>query len=275
MNTNEKPKNPDEYKYWLYKKFEVDIDQRTKTQYDHVSVNLSKNVETSSIWIKIVKNLNNYNDSYYKLHRSNLFIERDYSPEIHIKEYDKFFEKSYRKNVLQNKSWPEPPKWGEPETQGWILPANWYHSINDIVRTTIVVKYIDGVEFLVKEIDKLCRENGIVLSKSCEAKEEGYYAAHLYLKLDCEIPDYLTWNTTSTEVYFEIQIMTEIQDLIKSLLHKYYEDKRIKDIDDLKKVTKNWQWDHKCDEFATNYLGHILHYVEGMIVKIRDKEDEV
>ena len=33
-----------------------------------------------------------------------------------------------------------------------------------------------------------------------------------------------------------------------------------------------WQWDYKSDEFSANYLGHILHYVEGMIVEIREKQ---
>jgi hypothetical protein len=28
---------------------------------------------------------------------------------------------------------------------------------------------------------------------------------------------------------------------------------------------------YKSDEFAINYLGHILHYLEGTIVEIRDK----
>ncbi|KKK63816.1 hypothetical protein LCGC14_2990500, partial [marine sediment metagenome] len=32
-----------------------------------------------------------------------------------------------------------------------------------------------------------------------------------------------------------------------------------------------WQWDYRSDEFAANYLGHILHYVEGMIIDVRDK----
>ena len=35
-----------------------------------------------------------------------------------------------------------------------------------------------------------------------------------------------------------------------------------------------WQWDYKSDEFTANYLGHILHYVEGRIVELRDKQKE-
>jgi ppGpp synthetase/RelA/SpoT-type nucleotidyltranferase len=272
MNLIQKPKNPEEYKSWLRQKFGVFVDNRTKTHYDHVSISLKDQIEKSAIWLAILENLSNYNDEYFKNHNSNLFIVQKYKPEIVLKSYDSFIEKTYRKNVLQNKDWPDPPRWGNPETQEWIIPKNWFHAINDIARTTIEVKYLDGVEFIVKKIDNLCQQKGITPLMSCEAKEEGYYAAHIYLKLNYDIPN-LQWKTKSTEVYFEIQIMTELQSLIKSLLHKYYEEKRVKDVEDLRKRKKNWQWDYQCDEFAANYLGHILHYVEGMIVKIRDKQE--
>ena len=65
----------------------------------------------------------------------------------------------------------------------------------------------------------------------------------------------------------EIQITTQLQEVIRRLLHKYYERQRSgRSTSDLK-----WQWDYKSDEFAANYLGHILHYVEGMIMDVRDK----
>jgi hypothetical protein len=54
------------------------------------------------------------------------------------------------------------------------------------------------------------------------------------------------------------------------LLHKYYEDKR----KGIREEDIKWQWDYKSDELATNYLGHILHYVEGMIMEIREKQTE-
>lgn len=53
-------------------------------------------------------------------------------------------------------------------------------------------------------------------------------------------------------------------------MHKYYEERRKK----VKLNEKDWIWDYKCDEFAANYLGHILHYVEGMIMEIREKQKE-
>lgn len=66
----------------------------------------------------------------------------------------------------------------------------------------------------------------------------------------------------------EIQITTQLQEVIRSLLHKYYEDRR----KGVEAEGTKWQWDYKSDEFVANYLGHILHYVEGMIMDIREKQ---
>ncbi len=65
----------------------------------------------------------------------------------------------------------------------------------------------------------------------------------------------------------EIQITTQLPEVIRKLMHKYYEEKRSK----LNTNTK-WQWDYKSNEFSLNYLGHILHYIEGMIMEIREKQ---
>ena len=55
------------------------------------------------------------------------------------------------------------------------------------------------------------------------------------------------------------------------MLHKYYEKRRRK----LKTESEIiWQWNYKSNEFATNYLGHILHYLEAMIYEIREKQKE-
>jgi len=66
----------------------------------------------------------------------------------------------------------------------------------------------------------------------------------------------------------EFQVNTEIQDLIVDLTQKYYEERRMR----LKKIGAIWQWDYKCEEFLPNYLGHIIHYIEGMIMEVRERE---
>lgn len=129
-----------------------------------------------------------------------------------------------------------------------------------------VVKYIDGVEYMINDLEKYCEKFGLSHKVRFEAREEGYYAAHLYTRQKFEVPN-VQWDTEIVNVSIEIQVTTQLQDVIRRLLHRYYEDSRKKMERDEK-----WQWNYKSDEFAANYLGHILHYVEGMIIEIRDKE---
>ena len=53
------------------------------------------------------------------------------------------------------------------------------------------------------------------------------------------------------------------------MTHKAYERRRTR----LFTPHNKWQWDYKSKEFAPNYIGHIIHYVEGTIMDIRDKEE--
>lgn len=129
------------------------------------------------------------------------------------------------------------------------------------------MKYLDGVEFLVEKIKSLDNDCKVEF----KAKEEGYYAAHIYINRIFEIPK-LDWNTRKEEFLVEIQITTQLQEVIRKLLHKHYEENRKKLKADIEST--KWQWDYKCDEFSSNYLGHILHYIEGMIMDIRDKQNK-
>jgi len=80
----------------------------------------------------------------------------------------------------------------------------------------------------------------------------------------------VNWDTIFIKISIELQITTQLQEVIRKLLHNYYEERRIR----LKEEDLKWQWDYRSDEFATNYLGHILHYIEGMIMDIREKQEE-
>ena len=143
---------------------------------------------------------------------------------------------------------------------------NWFSRINDTVRTCFVVKYLDGVNFLASQFADRAKAAEYKSRVDYEAKEEGYYAAHFYVSFPCEVPRE-DWDTKDETISVEIQITTQLQEVIRHLLHKYYEQRRAqRPIPHVK-----WQWDYRSDEFAANYIGHILHYLEGMIVDVRDK----
>ena len=33
-----------------------------------------------------------------------------------------------------------------------------------------------------------------------------------------------------------------------------------------------WAWKYEGEEFSPNYVGHLIHYVEGVIMEIRNRE---
>ena len=260
MANNKKP-SYDKYKNeWLKDHFNLKLSRREKNYYESVSTGIKNQFENSEFWVNLIANLNEYNDEYKVQEGFDLFVNTDV-PILDIKPYDSIILKTYRKNVIDNKNWPDKPQ------AGWVSPDNWYGQINDAIRTLLVVKYLDGVDFLLNKIVEHC----LRFDKKCKsfyaAKEEGYYAVHLYIQDTFEIPRE-DWDTKEVDIKIELQISTQIQEVIRSLLRKYYEDKRKQ----TKKKDVVWQWDYKSEEFVANYLGHILHYVEGMIMEIKSKQ---
>ena len=246
----------EEYKNdWLCENHDFNIDQENN-YYDSTCLKLIRDLENTDLWKNLSKNLKEYDYEYKKLTNGYSLLLGNDPPSIYKKPFNSLIQKTYRFNVINNTLWPEQP------SEGWILPINWFYRINDILRTSIIVKYIDGVEFLARKITDLCGKSALYCDVKFEAKIEGYYASHIYIKKDFGIPNKY-WDVEKVTCEFEIQITTQMQELIKELLHKFYEIQR------LKKVNKQWQWDYKDIEFATNYLGHIIHYLEGVIYNIR------
>lgn len=254
-----KPATITDYLKWLKAELDVELTSRTKRYYETVTLKAANDFESSDIWTSLKSALNRLDQQYYLKTGYYLFVGEK-APLLVTKPYDSMVEKSFRKNVRNNSDWPEPP------CDGWVLPTNWLSRVNDVVRTCFVVKYLDGVNFLVKEIDSFANELNYSVRVDFEAKEEGYYAAHYYIKFTCEVPRE-DWDTYEEVISIELQITTQLQEVIRKLLHKYYEGQRISSPNgnDVK-----WQWDYRSDEFAANYLGHILHYLEGMIMDVRD-----
>lgn len=255
-----KPTTIDEYKIWLNNEHGVAITTRTTDHYQSVVRKVRGDFQASIIWRRLVGGLQRLNDEYLLAQKYPLWTATS-EPRLEIKSFDSFFLKTFRKNVVENSAWPSPP----PE--GWILPTNWFSRIDDTVRTLLIVKYLDGVEFAVEKLHALCATYKTRCSSSFQAKEEGYYAAHVYITRRFEVPRE-TWDTQRLDVSVEFHIATQLQDVIRRLLHEYYEKRRVQMVG----ARPQWQWDYRSDEFAANYLGHILHYVEGMIMDVRKRQ---
>lgn len=257
------PKNIEEYIEWLYDRHKIKITSRYQNYYESVTNKIINDFSNSELWGSIIKKYNIFNQEYYLKNGYYLFASETI-PVLKAKPYKSFLLKTFRKNILENNNYPNPPE------KGWYLPENWFSLINDIVRCLFTVKYLDGVNFLGERIITVAKEFSVKYQIDYEAKEEGYYAAHTYIFYSCGIPKE-DWDTKNVEISIELQITTQLQEVIRSLLHKYYEETRKR----VEKPSVKWQWDYKSDEFATNYLGHILHYIEGMIIEVREKQREL
>lgn len=247
----------EEYYDWLCENHDFNFDHED-SYYSSTCLKLISDLTNSDFWKNLSKKLLECDFEYKKITTGYNLLLRNDPPLIQMKPFKSLMQKTYRFNIIDNSLWPEkPPK-------GWVLPINWFERVNDILRTSITVKYIDGVEFLTKKINEFCIVKGICCDTKYEAKIEGYYASHIYIKKEFWIPDKF-WDVKKAVFEFEIQITTQMQELIKELLHKFYEIQR------LKRVNNEWQWNYKDVEFTTNYLGHIIHYLEGVIYNVRNE----
>ena len=263
-STADKPTTIEQYKSWLRNHHNVDF-LRVSTHYDSVTRKICEDVGKSSFWQTLIADLTRMRQAYLVKTTYDLFAAGPLAPpKLLMKPFDSFIAKTFRQNILDNQQWPD-----KPTETGWILPPNWFGQINDIVRSQLVVKYLDGVTFAADQIYEIAKGLGTTCDIELKAREEGYYAAHLYLPVACEIPRE-NWDTEKVVITAELQITTQVQEVIRKLLHTYYEERRIT----VEQEKSTWQWNYKSPEFAANYLGHVLHYVEGMIMGIREKQEK-
>lgn len=260
--TIDKPTTLEEYTDWIRDYHNIEITYEHEEYYSSAVNQMEKQLIISPFWRLICNKLQEYNDTYM-LDTGYQLLRDTSEPKIIKKPFLSFYDKTFRKNIIEDDNWPNEP------VGGWILPDNWLLRINDILRTTIVVTYLDGVAHLTGELETLCEQNSKYTECKFQAREEGYYAAHLYFGEEFKIPTIDYWDTQIIKTFVEIQITTQVKEVIRDLLHKHYERRRSK----LPTSELSWQWNYESDEFATNYLGHIIHYVEGMIVGIRKREN--
>jgi len=255
-----KPTNIKEFKTWLKDNHELNLTNVHSNYYDSTIEIAKVEFEKSEFWQKFLGSLQTLNQAYYSKTDYYLYKE-NYKPKVVTKSFDSVVSKCFRRNIVSNRGFPKEPR------NGWLYPNECFESINDLIRTSVVVKYLDGIEFIINSLDSLAKETNSQFDIHYEARDTGYYAVHTYLRQEIEVPN-REWNTTKYNFKIEIQITTELQENIKTLTHKYYEQRREK-IHNKKEL---WQWKYESDEFAVNYLGHILHYLEGQIMDIRNKK---
>ena len=177
---------------------------------------------------------------------------------IEPKPWDSLLDKCYRKNVLENEVFPNSP----PE--GWITEKNWLDRIHDVVRTTVVVRYMDDIFTVAKLLQEVAADEGIEIDVNFKARNEGYYAVHVSVPMRLQYAE-SGWEPLFANIQVEIQLCTQIQEVIRSLTHVFYMKRRVRP----REPGHEWQWNCESDEFVPNYLGHMLQYADGMIMNSR------
>ncbi len=238
------------------------MDRPILNHFSAVALKARDDFKKSAFWSDVCRNIQTYNEEYMLKTSYPLFVDPTNPPSLVTKSFDSFLLKTFRNNIARNLRWPAPPE------GGWHLPDNWVSRGNDIVRTCFVVKYLDGVEFLIEKLTALAEAHTLEIRKYYVAGTDGYYAAHVYILFRFEVPR-IDFDTEKLVLSVELQITSQLQEAIRKLLHQHFEKSRTM----INPPVAEWQWNYKSDEFATNYLGHILHYVEGMIMEVRDRHD--
>ncbi len=67
----------------------------------------------------------------------------------------------------------------------------------------------------------------------------------------------------------EIQLTTQLQEILYKITHKNYEVLRDQRIEGDRSA---WKWEVKTNRFRAGYLGHTLHLLEAIIMDLRDED---
>jgi ppGpp synthetase/RelA/SpoT-type nucleotidyltranferase len=137
------------------------------------------------------------------------------------------------------------------------------------VRTVLVCRYIDGPATVCAAIKEVAGNLGLECNFEPRATDQGYYAYHLYLSIPMSL--FVDGNPHTVNVSVEIQVTTQLQEILRGLTHPYYRVRRISE-----QVDRNAaNWDYASNNFRASYLGHTLHLIEGMIVSLRDEAKRI
>jgi ppGpp synthetase/RelA/SpoT-type nucleotidyltranferase len=175
------------------------------------------------------------------------------------KPFRSVIEKLYRRNVLYNRNYPNPPR------EGFLTPVRLYEEIDDLLRARVICKYMDGPRYVCEQLKHYCNSWGVISTFRELSTDAGYYAWHFYFKAPVEL---MIDNVVhQRSMWVEIQVSTQLADVITALTHSLYEARRTGNpgIEG-----RDWKWDATSRQFRSAYLGHGLHLLEGIIQTFKD-----
>lgn len=135
--------------------------------------------------------------------------------------------------------------------------------LNDLVRTRIACKYMDGVEFLTTHLFGLAEELGCDPKRMRQGKLEGYFAQHL--TFTAPVIFRVGGAPKSVTIRCEVQVATELSTRVWEAAHGIYEHARVQ-----AESPDEWQWNPTDPRFISRQLGHMVHLADGLLIQLRD-----
>lgn len=223
--------------------------------------NIKSQIERSDLMTMLADLLSDMPNSYLQ-EPGLLFFNNDISKDLSfkLKPLKSVFSKIYRKNVFYNKNYPAQSKKESYDVD------NFYEEIDDLLRTRLVCKYMDGPKWICDLLERKLTDAGAMVEIRELSTDQGYYAWHLYIQNAVEMLEGRL--VRDKKIWIEIQFTTQLSEVITSLTHDLYQRRR----EGLNLPDKrDWKWDAKSQFFRSSFLGHALHLFEGIIQEFRDE----
>jgi ppGpp synthetase/RelA/SpoT-type nucleotidyltranferase len=253
-----KPKTIEEFKEWARDEIDCDFDDEANANLYDTNCNRTIAAAQNHPFFRDLDNKLLEWEDQYRLKTGTSLLMSGENIDLTIKTFESVLNKSFRFNVIWNKKFPK-----EPE-KGWVGCDNAFGRLNDIIRGTLVCRFIDGPAFLVKNLDTFAKELGLTTYHYPQNRDVGYYAYHFYVRIPVALlhRDLIVHDD---QMDIEIQITTQLQEVLKDMTHGFYRTERLQPSNDDK-----WKWEFGTNKFKVGYLGHALHLLESVILEARD-----
>lgn len=252
------PTSESEYIDWIREVAGADFTGATQRLYKSNAAVALLAAQEHIFFSNIENFLRSCEQEYVRVTGSSL-IMNEYSVKLVQKSYESAVNKTYRINIVNNRRLP-----GEPADR-WVTPENWFAKLNDIIRGTIVCKYIDGPKFLAEKLEAYANHYQLENRYVSQQRDDGYYAYHFYVKVPVELNN-ARMESDLVNLDIELILTTQLQEILYMITHRFYEDTRNQRLND----AASWKWDVKSNRFKAGYLSHTLHLLEAIIMELRD-----
>ncbi|HEX8231217.1 MAG TPA: hypothetical protein VF826_18200 [Chloroflexia bacterium] len=253
------------YKAWAKEVLLIDFDSTDTARFYNVNSSAAiQTVNGHAFSRDFSKFLERCEAEYMAQHGTALLMRHDADPGFVVKTYKSVVNKSYRLNRVNNSRYPDAPLGGV-----WVTPENWYELMDDLIRTRIVCTFIDGPKLIAARLQTYADERGLISHQETHQRDRGYYAYHVYVKIpvDLLLPSTSGVVTKAGQLSVEIQLTTQLQDVLYDLTHPIYETLRVNP----EANSDEWKWDFSSDRFKLGYMAHTLHMLEALILEHRNK----